>query len=157
MPWQNDHFIIKRIQLFPDSGKEQFAIPAGQVPATDAAGKEHITANQQPVFAQEKTETPGAMIRHLEHFKGESQKITRRCRFDQEIRLDWFDFKLEAEIRKEVRICNHRGAFRMNADRAAEALFDSSDILYVIDVAIGKEEQAEVDLLGEEPIARAIG
>jgi hypothetical protein len=45
----------------------------------------------------------------------------------------------------------------MNADRAAEALFDSSDILYVIDVAMGKEEQAEVDLLGEEPIARAIG
>ena len=44
----------------------------------------------------------------------------------------------------------------MDADRAAEALFDLRYILDVIDVAVGQEEQPELDLPADEPIAGAI-
>src|SRR5438477_3846580 len=45
----------------------------------------------------------------------------------------------------------------MTADLAAETAFDSGDVLNVIDVAVGQEQQREIGLLGFKPFAGALG
>ena len=45
----------------------------------------------------------------------------------------------------------------MTADLAAETAFDLGDVLNVIDVAVGQEQQLEIDLLGFKPFADPLG
>ena len=44
----------------------------------------------------------------------------------------------------------------MNAYRAAEAAFDLRYVLDVIDVPMSEEEEAQLDSLPDEPVARAV-
>ena len=44
----------------------------------------------------------------------------------------------------------------MNADRAMKAAFDLRHVLDVIDVAVGEEQEAQLDSLPNEPVAGAV-
>jgi hypothetical protein len=64
------------------------------------------------------------------------QKISLWRLFDQEIWLDWFDLERESEVPKEVAIGNHRRSERVASDLAMKLLFDFSNVLDMIDVAV---------------------
>jgi hypothetical protein len=56
--------------------------------------------------------------------------------FDQKIWFDWFDFQREPEASKEIAIRNHRRSVRVTSDLAMKLLFNSGNVLDVIDVSV---------------------
>src|SRR5437588_6225647 len=104
--------------------EEQVAIALWQIPAADAAREQNIAADQQIIFSRKKAEASRTMPGHFEHLHFEAEKIAGRRRFDQEIRLDRFDFQFEAKPAKEIAIRNHRRGFGMTADLAIEPPLD---------------------------------
>ena len=100
---QDGDVLAQWIELFPNAGKEQLAVAAGQVPAADPAGKQDVAADQQLVLAGEKTEAAGAMAGHFEHLEVHPEKIAGRRRLDQEVGLDRLDLEAEAVVAKEIR------------------------------------------------------
>src|SRR5262245_61958997 len=47
---EDRHVGPQRIYLFPDSPEEQFRIATRQIPATDSAGKENVSAEEDLLF-----------------------------------------------------------------------------------------------------------
>ena len=137
---QHGHVVAKWEKFLPNSVKQKIDISAGQVPSSDAAGKEDIAANEQIIFARKETKTAGTMPRHFENLKFRSEKISSRRFFDQEVRLGRFDFQFKAEVPKKFPVRNHRGGRGMTANLAFEAMFDFCDVLNVVDVAVSKQQ-----------------
>ena len=94
---------------------------------------------------------------HFEHLHFEAKKIAGRCRFDQEIGLDRFDFQFEAKAAKKIAIRNHRRGFGMTADLAIELPLDLRHIRHVIEMPVCQQEQFRRDAFRNEPVAGAIG
>ena len=92
MTWQDGHVIAKWKKFLADSAKQKIDIAARQIPPTDAAGKEHIAADEQIVFAREEAETARTMTRHFEHLKFRSKKISSWRLLDEEVRFGRLDF-----------------------------------------------------------------
>src|SRR5205807_9207758 len=122
----------------PDPAEQKNDISARQIPTSDAAGKKHVAADEEFIFAREETKAARAMPRHFEDLHLESEKISGRCFFDHEIRLDRVDFEFEAKVAEKLPIRNHRCSFRVATDGAPKAVFDLGHVLDVIDVAMGK-------------------
>ena len=53
--------VAEREDFFADAAEEQFAIPAGQIPAPDAAREEHVPAEKNAIFFRQKTQAAGAV------------------------------------------------------------------------------------------------
>jgi hypothetical protein len=137
--------------------KQQIGVAAGQIPPANAAGEENVAANQQLIFAREKTKTPRTVARNFQHFEFEAEKVPGRHFFDKDIRLSWFDLQLEAKAPKKFAVGNHRSSFGMTANLATKALFNLGNVLDVINMSVGEEQQFEIDPTRINPVASAIG
>src|SRR5256885_223750 len=156
MTRQHGHVVAERKKFFANSVEQKIAISARQIPATDAAGKKDITADEQIVLARKETKTSRTMPRHLEHLKFCSEKIAGRCFFDKEIRFGWLHFQFETEVPKKLPVRNHRLRRGMTTNRAFKVIFDFGDVLDVIDVAVGQQQHLKIDLSRLDPIAGAL-
>ena len=76
------------------------------------------------------------MTRHLQNLEIRTEKTLVWCLFDQKIWFDWFDFQREPEVPKEIAIGDHRRGERVTSDLAMKLLFNSGDVLNVIDVSV---------------------
>ena len=94
---------------------------------------------------------------HFQHFEIHPQKIFQRRRLDEQVGLDRLNLELEAVVAKVVAVGDHRSALRVNPDRATEAAFDFRHVLDVIDVAVGEQEEPQLNSLSDEPGAGAVG
>ena len=144
-------------QLLPDASKEQIGIAPRQIPAANAAGEKNIAPNQERVRPRQKAEAPRTMPRHLQDLHLQTDKIARWRFLDQEVGFGSFDFKFKAKITEEFGIGNHRRRFRMTTQGTPKALFDSANILNMINMAVSEQEQLKVDFLAFEPLAGSIG
>ena len=138
MTGKDGHVVAEREYFLFDPFEQKIGISAGQIPAADAAGKKHIAADEQLIFVREKAKAARTVTRHFEHVHFQTEKISRRDFFDEEIGFDWFDLQLEAEVAKEFAIGNHRRGFGAATERATEAAFDFCNVLDVIDVAVSE-------------------
>jgi hypothetical protein len=153
---QNSHVVAERIKLLLDPAEEKVAVAAWQVPAAHPARKENVPANEQLPADRMKTKASGTMSWHFQDLELESEKLSRRCCLDQEIRLDRLDLQLVAEAAKELRVGDHWGSFGMAADRASELAFNFSHVRDVIEMSVGKKEELRGLALGGEPFAGAV-
>ena len=76
------------------------------------------------------------MARHFENLEVVAEKTSVWRFFDQKIWFDRFDFQREPEVPKEIAIRNHRRGERVTSDLAMKLLFNSGNILDVIDVPV---------------------
>jgi len=81
------------------------------------------------------------MTGHFEHLKFCSEKIASRRFFDKKVGLRRLHLQFEAEIPKKLPVRNHRRGRGMTTDLTVEPTFDFGDVLDVIDVAVGKQQQ----------------
>src|SRR5438270_6797203 len=136
MTGQDGDVVAERKQFRLDSAKEQLAVTAGKIPATNAASKKNIAADQNFAFAREETKTAGRMPRHFENLEFCAEKLAAWRRFDKKIWLGRLDLQREAVAAKEFRIANHRLRFGMTADLTTEALLDLRDLRHVVEMAM---------------------
>lgn len=72
MPWQDNGFIGKREDFFPDPADQEFMITMGEIGSADPAAKEHITSEQHRcsfeilVIEGAETEAVGRMTGHVQ-------------------------------------------------------------------------------------------
>ena len=76
------------------------------------------------------------MAWHFQNLEIRTEKTSAWCLFDQKIWFDWLDFEREAEVAKEIAIGNHRRSERVTSDLATKLLFNSGNVLDVIDVPV---------------------
>ena len=76
------------------------------------------------------------MARHFQNLKVGTEKTSVWCFFDEKIWFDWLDFEREAEVSKEIAIGNHRRGERVTSDLAMRLVFNSGNVLDVIDVPV---------------------
>ena len=76
------------------------------------------------------------MARHFQNLEIRTEKTPLWHLFDQKIWFDWLDFEREAEVPKEIAIGNHRRSERVTSDLAMKLLFNSGNVLDVIDVPV---------------------
>lgn len=76
------------------------------------------------------------MTRHLQNLEIRTEKASAWYFFDQKIWFDWFDLQREPEVAKEITIGNHRRGERVTSDLAMKLLFNSGNVLDVIDVPV---------------------
>ena len=107
-------------------------------------------------MAGEKTKTARTMAGHLQDLKVRAQKISGWRFFDEEIRLGRLYLQLESEVSKEIRIGNHRRGDRMATELAAKLPFYGSNVLDMINVPVGQEEQFEIDIARADPVASSL-
>src|ERR1700730_8723996 len=107
-------------------------------------------------MAGEKTKTARAVAGDLQDLKVRAQKISGWRFLDEEIRFGRLYLQLESEGSKEIRIGNHRRGDRMATDLAAKLPLYGSNVLDMIDVAVGQEKQFEIDIARADPIASSL-
>ena len=76
------------------------------------------------------------MARHFQNLEIRTEKISIWRLFDEKIWFDWLDFERETEVPKEITIGNHRRGERVTSDLAMKLLFNSGNVLDVIDVPV---------------------
>ena len=76
------------------------------------------------------------MAWHFQNLEIRTEKTSVWYFFDHKIWFDWFDFEREAEVPKEIAIGNHRRSERVTSDLAMKLLFNSGNVLDVIDVPV---------------------
>ena len=76
------------------------------------------------------------MAWHFQNLEIRTEKTSVWYFFDQKIWFDRFDFQREPKIPKEIAIRNHRRSERVRSDLAMKLLFDSGNVLDVIDVPV---------------------
>ena len=76
------------------------------------------------------------MAWHFQNLEIGAEKTSAWYFFDQKIWFDWFDFEREPEVPKEIAIGNHRRSERVTSDLAMKLLFNSGNVLDVIDVPV---------------------
>ena len=120
----------------PDPVDEQVDIAAGQITAIDAAGEENVATNEQLVLARKEAKTSGTMTGYFQNLEIRAEEISIWRLFDKKIWLGWLNFQGEPEVPKEIAIGNHRRGERVTSDLAVKLLFNSGNILDVIDVPV---------------------
>lgn len=96
------------------------------------------------------------MARHFQNLEIRTEKASACYFFDQEIWFDWFDFERESEVPKEIAIGNHRRGQRVTSDLAMKVLFNSGNVLDVIDVPMCQQQKLGMDIQGTDPFARTL-
>jgi len=76
------------------------------------------------------------MAWHFQNLEIRAEKTPLWRLFGEKIWFDWFDFERETEVPKEIAIGNHRRSERVTSDLAMKLLFNSGNILDVIDVPV---------------------
>ena len=127
-----------------------------QIPATDTAREQNIAADQQLVFAREKTQTPRTVTGHFQNLYLEAKKITRRRCINQEIGLNRIDLQFEPKTAEEISIRNHRRGFRVTPNLAAEPLLYFRYIRDVIEMAVREQKQFRSCALRDQPVTTSI-
>src|SRR4030095_13731582 len=113
MPGKDSDIVPQRVDFLPDTAKEQFAVATRQVPASNAAGKENITPEENPLPFPKKAQTARAMTGNQQDFE------INAAHFDG-IRLtameSWFnrlDFPCESKFQKKISLGHHGFGFRV--------------------------------------------
>ena len=76
------------------------------------------------------------MARDVQNLEIRAQKISVCRLFNKKIWFSWFDFQREPKVPKELAIRNHRRGERVTSDLAIKLLFNSGEVLDVIDVTV---------------------
>lgn len=96
------------------------------------------------------------MTRNVQDLEVRTEKVPVWRLLDQKIWFDRFDFQRESEVPKEIAIGNHRRGERVTSDLAMKLLFNSGDVLDVIDVPVCEQQKFGMDIQGTEPFTRTI-
>ena len=128
---RSERYLLVRWEGFQIPDNAPVALCKG--PSTS---EQNIATNQQPVLPRKETKTARAMPRHVQNLEIRTEEISIWGFLDQKIRLNWFDFQRESEVSKEIAIGNHRRGQRVTSDLAMKLLFNSGDVLDVIDVPV---------------------
>jgi hypothetical protein len=133
---ENSDIVAKRKYFFPDSIDQQIHITSRQITATNTPGEKNIAADEQLILPRKKTKTTRAVAGYFQNFEIRAEKASIWIFFDQKIRFDWFDFQCKSEVPKEIASRNHRRGERVTSDLAMEPLFNSGDVLDMVDVPV---------------------
>jgi hypothetical protein len=76
------------------------------------------------------------MTGHFQDLEIRAKKASIWRLFDEKIWFDWLNFQGEPEVPEEIAIGNHRRGERVTSDLAVKLLFNSGNILDVIDVPV---------------------
>ncbi len=96
------------------------------------------------------------MSRNLKHLHFQAEKLSRGRFFNEEVRLNRFDFQLKSEAAKKFRIGNHWRGERMTTDLASKPVFNFGDVRDVIEMAVRKEQKLWIDIPGDQPSASSV-
>lgn len=78
MPRKDDGMAGEGEQFFGNTREEEFAVTSRQIPTSDPAGKEHISAEEQIRSSIVNAEASRAMTGHLENVEGVPEQLLRR-------------------------------------------------------------------------------
>ena len=157
MTGKDGHVVAEREYFLFDAFEQKIGISAGQIPATDAAGEEHVAADEQFVFAREEAKAAGTVPRHFKHFHFQAEKFSPWRLLNQKIRLHRLELQFKTEAAKKLGIGNHRRSLRVTTDLAIEVSLDFCHIRDVIEVPMREKQKLYIDMARFEPIAGAIG
>src|SRR4029453_8302236 len=123
---------------------------------TNAAGEKNVATNEQAILARKKAKTAWAMAGHFQNLEIRTEKTSAWYFFDQKIWFDRFDFQREPEVAKEIAIGNHRRGERVTSDLAMKLVFNSGNVLDVIDVPVCYQQKFGMDIEGTKPFTRTL-
>ena len=152
----NDGFPGKGENLFPDAGKEQLTIPAGQVPSAHAIGKENIPAKELVLGRKIETETSRAVAGDEKKF-GAGPCFGKRSRFPEEAGgVDRAKALGQAKGEHGIGFKTKKGAVRVVIDRATSPLHQISSVPDMIPMPMGKQQGVWFDLFFFQKIQEAL-
>ena len=160
MAGQNGNVIAERKYFFSNSFDQKIEITSGQVAASNTAGKENVSADEQLLLARKKAEAARAMPWDFEHLHLQPEKNPACCFLHKKIGRDRFDLQLESETAEKFRIGNHRRGFGVTPDLATEPSFDFRHIGHVVEMTVREQQKFQIDPAAAErfdPGARTIG
>ncbi len=96
------------------------------------------------------------MAGHFQNFEIGTEKTSVWCFFDEKIWFDWFDLEREPEVAKKIAIRNHGRGKRVTSDLGVKLLFNSGNVLNVIDVPVRQQQKFGMDIKGTDPFARTL-
>jgi hypothetical protein len=96
------------------------------------------------------------MARHVQNLEVGTEKASVWCFFDEKIWFDWFDLEREPEVAKKIAIRNHGRGKRVTSDLGVKLLFNSGNVLNVIDVPVCEQQKFGMDIKGTDPFARTL-
>ena len=96
------------------------------------------------------------MARYFQNLEVGTEKISVWCFFDEKIWFDRFDLEREPEVAKEIAIRNHGRSKRVTSDLGVKLVFNSGNVLDVIDVPVCQQQKFGMDIKGTNPFARTL-
>jgi len=140
MARQDFDAVVEWQQFGPNPREQKLPVPAGKIPAADAAPEQDVAADEGVFCRKEKAEAPGAMTGHMEGSHGESEKLPRAF-VNEEICGEGLNFQLEPPLAEIIFFLGHRDGVGVVADLAAMALDDGRRVRNVVEVSMGEQKE----------------
>jgi len=148
--WERENFFL-------NARDEEVSTSSGQVPATDAIGKEDVSAEKLVSLWKVEAEATRAVPWNVEKF-GLGPSGRGRSFFLEELGgVDGLDFLGETESEHGVGFETEKGGIRMIIDGASSPLGDGGGVPDMIPVAVGEEEGVRFKIFCFEEIEKTLG
>ena len=149
MAWVDAGLGGKGKDFFSNAGEELLAVPARQIPSSEAASEEDISSEESAFAREVKAQAAGAMTGYLEDIEVQTAYLEIRCFADDFALCDGLDFESESPIPEEIRICDHRDRVCVVINPAVMTSLDRRGIGHVIEMSMGEEKSVN-------PLAREV-
>ena len=126
-------------------------VAAGEISATDAAGKKDVAAVEEVGRFLQEANVAGAVSGDMEDLEINAFDDLGGGFVGEKVGLDWVDFPIETELFKEIGLCDEGGGVRMITDFAFMLALDAGGVPDMVDMAMGEEEGVDGISLIAEP------
>ncbi len=148
--WERENFFLNACD-------EEVSTSSGQVPATNAIGKEDVSAEKLVSFWEIEAKATWAVSWNVEKF-GLGPSGRGRSFFLEELGgVDGLDFFGEAESEHGVGFETEKGGVGMIIDGASSPLCDGGGVPDMVPVAVGEEEGVRFKVFCFEEIEKTLG
>jgi|APGre2960657468_1045069.scaffolds.fasta_scaffold12941_4 hypothetical protein len=147
----------KRENFFLNACDEEVSTSSGQIPATDAIGKEDVSAEKLVSLWEVEAKATWAVSWNVEKF-GLRPSGRGRSFFLEELGcVDGLDFFGETESEHGVGFKTEKGGVGMIIDGASSPLCDGGGVPDMVPVAVGKKEGVRFKVFCFEKIEKTLG
>jgi hypothetical protein len=156
MTGQDGHVVSKREDFLSNAPEKQVAIATWEVPSSNSAGEEHISAEENVLRLPEKAEVSRRVSWNVQDLELQTLQRGAFGLIEMHSVLYRFNFPAEAKLPEEVLLSDHRHGFRMIRYFAGVLSLDPRRIPDVIDVTMGQKHQFYVVTAPLEPFGRVL-
>jgi len=148
--WERENFFL-------NACNEEVSTSSGQVPATDAIGKEDVSAEKLVSLSEVEAEATWAVSWNVEKL-GLGPSERGRSFFLEELGgVDGLDFLGETESEHGVGFETEKGGVGMIIDGASSPLCDGGGVPDMVPMAVGEEEGVRFKVFCFEEIEKTLG